>query len=78
MARVVGVNERGDRVGQDHPRAVLTDAQVLLLLELRRAEGWSYLQLARKFEVSKASVRDVVKGRRRAQWPAQWRVVCMP
>lgn len=77
MARAVGVNERGDRVGQDHPKAVLTDAQVLLLLELRAAEGWSYRQLAAKFEISRASVRDLVKGRRRVQLPVAYRVVCV-
>lgn len=77
MARAVGVNERGDRVGQDHPKAVLTDAQVLLLLELRAAEGWSYRQLAAKFEISRASVRDLIKGRRRVQLPAAYRVVCV-
>ena len=74
--RTVGVTERGDRVGQDHPRAVLTDAEVLLVLAMH-AEGWGYRRLAAKFEVSRASIRDVVKGRRRAMVPAAWRVVCV-
>jgi hypothetical protein len=33
--RVVAVNERGQRIGQDHPHAQLTDAEVNILLGLR-------------------------------------------
>ena len=41
------------RVGQNHPKAVLTDREVALLRMLREVENWSYGQLAKKFEISK-------------------------
>jgi DNA-directed RNA polymerase sigma subunit (sigma70/sigma32) len=59
----VQVNERGQRIGQGHRRAVLTDAEVERLLEDRGPEDAprrSYAQLAKKYRVSKSSVRDIV------------------
>ena len=72
--KLVFVNERGKRIGQDHHRAKLTDADIDLIFELREAK-LSYLEIARKFDdipggISKATVRDVLSGRRRAQLPA--------
>lgn len=64
------VNERGQRIGEGHRRAVLTDAEVDQLLEDRGPEDApkrSYTQLARKWKISKSSVRDICKGRRRGQ-----------
>ena len=49
------VNERGQRIGQGHRRAGLTDAEVELLLEDRGPEDAprrSYAQLAKKYRVS--------------------------
>lgn len=71
-SQMVGVNERGQRIGESHPRAVLTDHEVGLLLELR-AEGYSYGWLARTFEVSKSCVAKVCRGEHRAQIPVTWR-----
>lgn len=34
MPRLVKVNDHGRRIGEDHPRAVLTDHEVDLLMEL--------------------------------------------
>jgi hypothetical protein len=64
--RMVAVNERGLPIGESHPRAVLSDHDVGLLLELR-AEGFSYGWLAAKFEVSKSCVAKVCRGEHRAQ-----------
>lgn len=75
-AGLVTVNERGRRIGEDHHNAVLSNADVELLLDLREREDWSYGRLARKFEVAKSTVADVVKGRRRSQTVAGHRVVC--
>ena len=75
--RTVAVNERGARIGQDHPKAVLTNTQVELLLQMR-AEGMSYRQLALVWEISKESVADYCKGRRRMQIATAHRVVCVP
>jgi IS30 family transposase len=72
MKRLVGVNERGLRVGEDHQHATLTDAECELIRELHD-EGWSYRRLAEKFEVGKSTIADIVKHRRRAQHAVQWR-----
>ena len=56
-----------DRSGH---RAVLTDAEVELLLRDRGPEDApirSYAQLAKKYRVSKSCVRDICTGRRRGQ-----------
>lgn len=65
--RLIAVNERGRRIGEDHPHARLTNAEVELLLEIREREGWSYTRLARKFDIAKTTARDYIKGRRRCQ-----------
>lgn len=77
MKRTVAVNERGLRIGEDHRLAKLTNEEVDRLLALRD-EGWSYRDLARAFEISKSSVADLVKGRRRCQTPARHKVVRVP
>lgn len=74
--RFIGVNDRGLRVGQDHPAAKLSNAEVELMLGFR-AEGWSYRKLADKFEVSKSCVRWVVKGLKRHQIAVSWRAVVL-
>lgn len=72
VASRFAVNERGMRIGESHPGAVLTDHEVDLLLELRD-EGYSYSWLAEKFEVSKGTVAKICTGQRRCQHPAAWR-----
>jgi ribosome-binding protein aMBF1 (putative translation factor) len=74
---VVGVNDAGLRVGQDHHNAKLTDTEVRLLLELREA-GWSYNRLAEKFEISKRHVRNICSGKKRGQLAVKFRVVRLP
>lgn len=63
--RLVGVNERGLRVGQDHHRAKITDRDVELIRMLHEA-GMSYRVIAEKFEVSKMLVCYICTYRRRA------------
>lgn len=72
--RMVAVNERGLRVGEDHQNATLTNAEIELLLRLRD-DGWSYRQLAEKFEVSKSAVRWYCIGGRRCQLAVRFKVV---
>lgn len=74
IKRVVGVSDAGVRVGQDHPRARLTDADLALLLALR-AQGMGYNELAAKFEVPKSSVAAWCKARRRVMIAVEFRVV---
>jgi len=59
-------------IGEDHPRAVLTNHEVDLLLELR-AEGLSMGRLAVIFEVSKSCVAKIVWGQRRGQYAVAYR-----
>lgn len=68
--RVVQLNERGNRIGESNPNAVLTDHEVSLMLQLRE-EGYSYGWLATKFECSKSAVQSICNGSRRAQVPAR-------
>ncbi len=66
------VNERGHIIGEDHPRAVLTNAEVDVVLELR-AEGWSFGRLAKHMDVSKACIARICWGTRRAQYPVAFK-----
>lgn len=78
MKTTIGVNERGQRVGESHPSAKLTDHEVDLLLELHEGEGWGYRRLARKFDISTVAVRKIIKGKCRCQRPTRWKVVNLP
>ena len=71
-ARMVAVNEKGQRIGEDHPRAELTDHDVELLLELR-AEGFSYRWLGKKFEIHYTHARRICMGSRRGQIAARFK-----
>lgn len=71
-SRMLAVNERGQRIGDSHPRAVLSDRDVELVLELR-AEGYSLGWIARKMECSKSQVGRIVRGDQRGQVPAAFR-----
>lgn len=70
--RIIGVNEIGRRIGEDHHLAVLSNCDVDLLRELHE-QGWGYRKLAAKFEVSKSLVRNIIKGRARGQVASAWR-----
>jgi hypothetical protein len=70
--RMAAVNGRGSPIGEDHPRAVLKDHEVHLVLELR-GEGYSYDWLALKFEVSKSCIQKICNGSRRATSPTAYR-----
>lgn len=75
--RVVKVNERGLRIGEDHGRAKLSDAEVELLLRLRR-EGWGYRRLAAKFEICRSAAKRICLGVARSQTCAGHRTVPIP
>lgn len=64
-------NERGDLIGQAHPKSKISDEAADEIALLHTVEGVSYKQLALRFRISKACVRDIVKGRRRAQFIAR-------
>lgn len=65
MKKLIGVNDRGLRVGQDHQRAKLSDAAVELIRQLHEG-GMSYRVIAEKFDISKAQVCYICRYKRRA------------
>lgn len=69
--RLLAVNDRGFRIGEDHHRAKLTNHEVDLTLELLDA-GLSERQVAEKMEMSRRWVRDIKSGRRRCQSAADF------
>lgn len=70
----VQINEHGLRIGQDHPKAILTDRQVRQFFELR-AQGLGYRRLAAIFDISKSHARYICKGRSRCQTPTRFKEV---
>jgi hypothetical protein len=74
--KIFAVNTRGYRVGESHHRAKISDADVLLILELRAA-GLSYRAIAAKWDdgvtISRSTVRDICLGRIRAQYPDRFK-----
>lgn len=71
MTRSVRVNERGQRIGESHHNAVLTDSEVELLIADRGPEGeparMTLRELAIKWGLSKSGVKGILDGRRRGQ-----------
>ena len=61
-------NERGYRIGQSHPRARSSDHEVELVRDLRD-QCWTYSSIARKLEMSKSTVAEILEGRIRCQQP---------
>lgn len=73
MAELVGVNEKGKRVGQYHHNARFTDHDVDLMFELyNEGRGLRIVDIARRFECRRSVVNDILKGRRRSQTPSRW------
>jgi lambda repressor-like predicted transcriptional regulator len=62
----VMINERGLRIGESHPSAKLTDAEVAQLLRDRDG-GMSLRKLGLKWGLSKSGVKSIVDGRSRYQ-----------
>lgn len=73
--RLVAVNARGYRLGECHQLAILTDAEVDLIREMREMHKWTYDALAEKFEVSKSAIAGICRYERRAQAVARWKQV---
>jgi hypothetical protein len=74
MKVMVALNEDNRRVGQTHPAAKLSDADIDLVFALREA-GLSFGQIAAKFDVQRACIHKVISGQRRAQIPVRWKAV---
>lgn len=63
---LIAISETGQVIGEGHPRAKLSDAEVQKLLDMR-AQGWSLSQLARVWGLSKPGVASICRGRNRSQ-----------
>jgi DNA-binding NarL/FixJ family response regulator len=70
--RMLAVNEKGYRLGEDHHRAKLTNHEVDLVLQLLD-EGMSERKVAEKFEISRRTVRDYKAAKTRSQTPEAFR-----
>jgi len=70
--RTVAVNEKGLRIGQDHPMSKLTDGEVELIRQLHN-EGMDYATLADKFEISRFTVGRICRFEIRAQTVARYK-----
>lgn len=73
--KLVAVNDAGLRIGEDHPNAKLTDAEVERIRSLHEAERMSYKLLAEKFEISKGAIAKICRYERRAQYPATHKTI---
>lgn len=62
--RLIQFSESGNRIGESNPKAVLTDHEVGLLLDLRE-QGYTYRWLSEKFEIPMVSVKSICSGRTR-------------
>lgn len=74
MNATVAVNERGLRIGEDHQNARYTNGEIEMVLALRD-EGKSYGEIAKLLEMPKSTVADIIKGRRRCQYPAKHKTI---
>jgi len=76
MTAKIGFNEYGKRCGETHHRAKLTDDDVEQIIWLFTS-GLNFSEIARKWDdgvtISKSTVRDICRGRRRVTWPVVWR-----
>lgn len=74
MPKLVAVNNSGLRIGEDHPKARYTNHEIELVQQLRD-QGHSYGEIARKMEMPKSTVQDICNGRRRNQYPADFKTI---
>ena len=74
MQKLVAVNEQGKRVGEDHPNARYTNAEIEMVLSLRD-EGFGYKRIAKMCDMPIRTVRTICNGQRRCQCPTAWKRV---
>lgn len=74
MRKTVALNDIGLRIGEGHPNAKLSDADVEEIRQLHD-EGMSYRAISQRFRVSRWTVGRICRYERRAQTPMGFRVV---
>ncbi len=75
LSKLVGINERGLRVGEDHQRAKISDKAVDLIRWLHEDFGAGYHDLADMFGLSVHTVGRICRYERRIQMAVKFRGV---
>jgi ribosome-binding protein aMBF1 (putative translation factor) len=70
---VVGVDERGYRVGQTHHNSTIPDSVVRAVRDAHEYDLWSYNRIAREMGLKKSTVAKLCRYERRAIIAQQWR-----
>lgn len=71
MAKLVALNDRGQRIGETHPQAKYSNGEVAAVLALRD-QGLTYSQIAKACEMPKSTVACICSGKRRCQTPDRY------
>ena len=66
MSRLIAVNDKGMRIGEDHQRARYTDRDIELVFMLK-SEDKSVREIAGFIGMSKSQVWNILSGRHRCQ-----------
>lgn len=75
VKKKIPVGEKGNRIGENHPMAKLSDEMVERIRDLRFDHELTYLQLAQMFGVSKSVIAGYCQFRRRAITPFGWKTL---
>lgn len=70
---IVGVDERGYRVGQTHHNSTIPDSVVRAVRDAHEYDLWSYNRIAREMGLKKSTVAKLCRYERRAIVPQDWR-----
>ncbi len=70
---MVGVDDRGYRVGATHHNATLPDSVVRAVRDAREYDGRSYDWIAKHMGIPKSTVAKLCKYERRAITPTRWK-----
>ena len=72
---VVGVNEKGYRVGADHHNSTISDITVDALRDLHEDYGIGYGTLSKIFNISRGTVAKLCRYERRADYPDRFKTI---
>lgn len=75
LVRFVATNENGNRIGETHHNARLSDATVDRIREMHEDEGLGYKKIAKELGLSRHTVRDICRYTRRAQTAENWKKI---
>ena len=70
--KLIAYNERGWRIGEDHPRAKYTDHEVSQVLYFRSL-GMTYREISARLEIPWTTIRAMCSGAIRSERPARFR-----